>query len=104
MEDAADAEESESGSQVIALDTEGEGDEAATMVGRRAARWPPCSTKTSAEPTWAWRRACWAAAADVEARPTLMALGDQFASRRGPARSPLHHLEHRRPGRLLARC
>jgi excisionase family DNA binding protein len=32
MEDAADADESESGSQVIALDTEGESDDAATMV------------------------------------------------------------------------
>ena len=33
MEDLADTDDSESGSQVIALDTEGEGDEAATMVG-----------------------------------------------------------------------
>jgi hypothetical protein len=33
MEDLTDTEDSESGSQVIALDTEGEGDEAATMVG-----------------------------------------------------------------------
>ncbi len=33
MEDLADTEDSESGSQVIALDTEDEGDEAATMVG-----------------------------------------------------------------------
>jgi excisionase family DNA binding protein len=32
MEDLTDTEDSESGSQVIALDTEGEGDEAATMV------------------------------------------------------------------------
>ncbi|MGA2618407.1 MAG: helix-turn-helix domain-containing protein [Thermoguttaceae bacterium] len=32
MEDTADSDESESGSQVIALDTEAEGDEAATMV------------------------------------------------------------------------
>ena len=32
MEDLSDGEDSESGSQVIALDTEGEGDEAATMV------------------------------------------------------------------------
>jgi excisionase family DNA binding protein len=32
MEDLSDTEDSESGSQVIALDTEGEGDEAATMV------------------------------------------------------------------------
>jgi hypothetical protein len=32
MDDLSDGEESESGSQVIALDTEGEGDEAATMV------------------------------------------------------------------------
>ena len=35
MEDLTDTEDSESGSQVIALDTEGEGDEAATMVGGR---------------------------------------------------------------------
>ncbi len=33
MEDLTDTDDSESGSQVIALDTEGEGDEAATMVG-----------------------------------------------------------------------
>jgi hypothetical protein len=32
MEEVADGEESESGSQVIALDTEGEGDDAATMI------------------------------------------------------------------------
>ncbi|MGO9111236.1 MAG: helix-turn-helix domain-containing protein [Thermoguttaceae bacterium] len=32
MDDLSDADDSESGSQVIALDTEGEGDEAATMV------------------------------------------------------------------------
>ncbi len=32
MDDLSDGEDSESGSQVIALDTEGEGDEAATMV------------------------------------------------------------------------
>ena len=32
MEDLADSDDSESGSQVIALDTEGEGDEAATLV------------------------------------------------------------------------
>ena len=32
MDDLSDSEDSESGSQVIALDTEGEGDEAATMV------------------------------------------------------------------------
>jgi hypothetical protein len=32
MEDSTDGDDSESGSQVIALDTEGEGDEAATMV------------------------------------------------------------------------
>ncbi|MBN2579805.1 MAG: helix-turn-helix domain-containing protein [Pirellulales bacterium] len=34
-EDAADLEDSESGSQVIALDAEGEGDEAATMIASR---------------------------------------------------------------------
>jgi excisionase family DNA binding protein len=33
MEDLTDAEDSESGSQVIALDTEGEGDEAAALIG-----------------------------------------------------------------------
>ncbi len=33
MDDLSDSEDSESGSQVIALDTEGEGDEAATLVG-----------------------------------------------------------------------
>jgi hypothetical protein len=33
LEEVDDGEDSESGSQVIALDTEGEGDEAATMIG-----------------------------------------------------------------------
>jgi len=37
MDDFNDGEDSESGSQVIALDTEGEGDEAATMLGSGAA-------------------------------------------------------------------
>lgn len=36
MEEGSDFDESESGSQVIALDTEGEGDEAATMIGSAA--------------------------------------------------------------------
>ena len=43
-----EADESESGSQVIALDTEGEGDEGVTMIAGGGAAWPPCSTKTSA--------------------------------------------------------
>ena len=56
MEDISDGEDSESGSQVIALDTEGEGDEAATMVASSGTpvaamldedlapspRWPRC--------------------------------------------------------------
>ena len=37
LEEADEGEDSESGSQVIALDTEGEGDDAATMIGGGAA-------------------------------------------------------------------
>src|SRR5208283_3351934 len=37
MDDLSDSDDSESGSQVIALDTEGEGDEAATMVASAGA-------------------------------------------------------------------
>ena len=53
MEDLGDGEDSESGSQVIALDTEGEGDEAATMVASATSVAAMLDEDLGAEPTLA---------------------------------------------------
>ena len=52
MEDLADTDDSESGSQVIALDTEGEGDEAATLVASGSHVAGLLDEDLGAEPTW----------------------------------------------------
>ena len=95
MDDLSDGEDSESGSQVIALDTEGEGDEAATMV---ASSGTPVAAMLDedlgAEPTLA----AMPLAARHRPRPGQsggrLGHGRLRLVGRRTARGPLFHLEH----------
>ena len=102
----ADADDSESGSQVIALDTEGEGDEGATMIarrrldGRHARRRP-------------WRRRGWRFRGDAVGAPRRHSghgwAARQFCRRHADdavvcrfARGPLQRLERGQPDPTVA--